>query len=264
MRQTCLVAMALWMGAWGTEAFPGSGDLGRAETLFAKVRGSNPPQKSPSWKEFLAHPEAVAVARQHLECSAEPDRGQAAAITALAALEGAKAADDCARLALESKGKLARQSGHTALISLDVPTPDRVVEALKDPFDRGARAMEIVKARPDEKGLFGIVVAVDAMGYGGGGPSSYIANATQQAYVQDYTAVVQVGAVGYDPEIAYVSTAQVLEAKVLRVEEYRRTLYEVTGVRFPSKHKAVDWWEAHKAEVLKRIEGREGGKAPIP
>jgi hypothetical protein len=237
-------------------------DRGRAETLFAKVRGSDPPQKSPVWKAFLAHPEAVAVARQHLESSSEPDRGQATAIVALAALEGPKAADDCARLALESKSERARQAGRASLLSLDVSTPDRVVEALKDPFDKGLRAMDIVKARPDEKGLYGIVVAVDAMGYGGGGPRSYVFNGVQEAYVSDYTAVVQVGAVGYDPEISYVTTASVLEAKVLRVEEYRRTFYEITGLKFPSKHKAVDWWEAHKAEVLKRIEDREGGKAP--
>jgi fermentation-respiration switch protein FrsA (DUF1100 family) len=40
---------------------------------------------------------------------------------------------------------------------------------------------------PDEKGLYGIVVAIDAMGYGGGGPRGYLFNGTQQAYVSDYT-----------------------------------------------------------------------------
>ncbi len=252
MKKLLLAAMALWTGAG---ALAESGDAGRAETLFAKVRGSEPPERSPAWKEFLAHPLASEVVHKHLASPCEPDRGVATAIVALAALEGPKAADDCARLALESKSERVRQAARASLLSLHVPTPDRVVSALKDPMALGLRALDIVKARPDEKGLFGIVVAVDALGTGGGGPRGYTFSGTQQAYVQDYTAVVQAnGAVAYDPEVAYVNSASVLEAKVLRVQEYRRTLYEVTGVRFPSTGKAVDWWEAHKAEVLKRIE----------
>ncbi len=38
-------------------------------------------------------------------------------------------------------------------------------------------------------------------------------NVTQQAYVQDYTAVVQVQAVGYDPEIGYVMTGIVFDVR---------------------------------------------------
>mgnify|MGYP001593606640 CR=1 FL=1 len=38
-------------------------------------------------------------------------------------------------------------------------------------------------------------------------------NVTQQAYVQDYTAVVQVSAVGYDPEVGYVMTGIVFDVR---------------------------------------------------
>ncbi len=63
-------------------------------------------------------------------------------------------------------------------------------------------------------------------------------NFTQQAYVQDYTAVVQVQAVGYDPEIGYIQTGIVFDVRpVVSADrkyitlELKPTVSELTGMR---------------------------------
>lgn len=260
MRATITICLGLaWM-----PAYAGGDDAGRAETLFAKVRGAEPATRSPSWKEFLAHPSAAEVARKHLADAAEADRGVAAAITALASLEGEKAADDCARLALEGRSERVRAAGRSALKGLPGEMPDRVLLALKGRRELALRALDLVKDRPDEKGLYGIIVAVDEVGYGGGGPSGYVFGGEQRAYVGDYTAVVQQGAVAYDPEVAYVSTATAFQAKVLSVTEYRRSFHEITGVKFPTPGKASAWWAEHKDEVLRRMAEKQGKAAAGP
>ena len=133
-------------------------------------------------------------------------------------------------------------------------TPRRVIHALHAERELGLRALDLIMDHPDEKGLFGIVVAADDIGYGGGGPRSYFFYGTQYAYVKDITAVIQVDARGYDPEIGYVTSGVVLDTRVLKTEDLRRTFYEITGMAFHTPGKASEWWEANKEAVLKRIQ----------
>ncbi|GEM_PF-6987663 len=226
----------------------------KAESLFSKLRGSEHPKESPLWTEFITHPAAAAVARGHLSFAAEPDRGRSAAVVAVAALEGPKAADECAKLALEDKSALVRANAKEALFSLDVPTPKRVIHAMRAKRELALRALEIAQEHPDEEGVYGLFVAAEYAGYGGGGPRGYIFNGTQYAYIKDITAVVQVQAVAYDPEIGYVQTGSVLDTRVVKVEEYMTVIHEITGKRFATPREAKAWWEANKDAVIKRIE----------
>ncbi len=243
---------------------PKSADWSKAETLFAKLRGAENPKSAPEWKEFAANPEAKAVAKTHLNAPAESERGRATALAAMTAFEGDKMADDCAKYALYGKNDRVRQVAREALRTLHVETPDAIVKALHAPEKIGLRALDLIKDRPDEKGLYAIIVAADEEGYGGGGPRSYIFNATQMAYIKDITAVVQVQAVAYDPEIDHIQTGSVLDAKVLKTEVFRRTLYEITGATFDTIGKAREWWHTHKDEIVKRIEEKSGSRNPAP
>ncbi len=261
----CATGFLSCAGLVAVGAVDSAPDRARCESLFAKLRGSDKPEESPLWKEFMAQPSAKTVAREHLECRGEPDRGRGTALAVLAAFDGPAMADTCANFALYGRNEPLRDVARGILKGLHAETPDRVVRALRAPEKYGMRALDLIKDNPDEKGLYAIIVASEEEGYGGGGQRSYILNATQQAYIKDLTAVVQVSAVGYDPEIDYVQTGSVLDAKVVKTEHFRRTLYEISGLTFDNPGRAQAWWKANKEEVLKRIREHPGGKAsPTP
>ena len=265
--RTALATLALVCGVLTLHADEGANpkDLARAQVLFSKLRSLEKPQDSPLWKEFLANPAAPALVEENLKARGRPEASVALALKAHVEMEGLQSAERVSKYAIYSPSEQVRKTARQSLKIMKAPTQDLVVKAMRGPREMGLRALDVIRDNPDEKGLYALVVAADSAGYGGGGPRSYIFNAVQQAYVQDVTAVVQVGVATFDPDIGYVSTGSVLDAKVLRTEDLRRTFYEVTGVRFDTPGKAQAWWEAHKDEVLKRIEeGEKVGKPSAP
>ena len=240
-------------------------DAARAQVLFSKLWSLEKPKDSPMWKELMANPAAPALVEENMKARGRSEAAVALALQAHAEMEGLKSAERVSKYALYSPSERVRRSARQALRIMKAPTQDIVVQAMHGPREMGLRALDVIKDNPDEKGLYALIVAADSEGYGGGGPRSFIFSGVQHAYVQDVTAVVQVQVATFDPDIGYVQTATVLDAKVLKTEDLRRTFYEVTGVRFGSSAKAREWWEAHKDEVAKRIEEREKvGKPASP